>query len=667
MNKRIFVLSMLPLLLAGCGGGSTELVPTTADPERSFSYFVSKVDGTGVGGYFSSYDVHPSALYLTKDPYTYKQAVDTGSGLHLGDEVTNNIAFHFESATTGQEQNGFITNLNSGVDILEMDYAPETAQTMYKNGKLLDVTFYVENYMPNYLAYAKKYGLENLISVELSDGARHHLQVYSFMDNLFEYWDGYMYRRDWLLNYGREFDPETGRISEQTFKEAHPDWGFDQLGVWFDEIRFPSYYGLQYNGDGKSLGMGTLTYNEELYEYIRGEYTTYSQQRAQTLYGRLSTISRTYDTYYGQYPATISDWEWMMDICQIALSKMQATKGYPISLYQAGYIASGNLISSFGGYSAEWQKSLDGENVIFGSDKSSMKVYVDTMRQWYDNGWIDEGFQAHTDLLWRTDEATVRQGYVGMWLGMDDQLYSGMDMGAGGTKDCYVMGMPYPINDKYGDDENKFVMPTSFYCINREVNSIMISSNAKSKDLAALFTALDRTYEDEMSVQKGWGMTEEMLAASQPGVRAIYKDLGFPNGTVYYDKDADAYYRTDEALDVLIDDQYITCGKRIFGLEGFVPAKNQVPKDNVKQYLWNYSDADSYLTHAFFTQLNDTQYALYNDKVGQLRNTMSVAIPKFIKSQTSMDTWDDWYASLKSQLLIDSITKLLDNTYQKIK
>ncbi|MCR4562534.1 MAG: hypothetical protein K5694_04975, partial [Bacilli bacterium] len=645
-NKCILPL-MATATLVGCSSGAnTKLVPNTADPERTFSYFVHAVDGTGVGGYLDSYDTHPAVLYLTKDPFTYKQAVINGNDTTLGDEVTNKVALHFESATTGQEQNGFITNLNSGVDILEMDYAPETAQTMYKNNKLLDVTFYVENYMPNYLAYAKKYGYEDLISVTLDDGKKHYLQVYSYLDNVFEYWDGYMYRRDWILNYGNTFDPETGLFSDKTFKEANPSWGWGSDGTWNDEIIFPSYYGLQYTGDGQGLGMGTLTYNAELHDYMTNVYAPYSVDRANVMKSRISHLERTYDTYHGQYPATISDWEWMMDISQVALKKMGAPKGYPISLYQAGYNAAGNLVSSFGGYSAEWQKSLDEESIIFGSDQSCMKCYVDTMRQWYSNGWIDNEFQSHTELLWRTDEATVRQGYVGLWLGMDDQLFKGMDMGAGGTKDCYVLGMPYPINDKYGTDENKYVMPTSFYCINREVNSIMVSTAAKNKDLSALFMMLDRTFEEDMAVQKGWGMTKEMINASQPGVQEIYNKLGFPNGCAYYDSEKKAYYRTDEAQDILIDDQYITGGKRLFGLEGFVGAKNQVPKDNYKQYLWNYSDASSYLTHSFYTQLNDDQYDLYNKSVGQLRNNMSVAVPKFIKSQTDMSEWDGWYSSL---------------------
>lgn len=655
--------------------GSSTLKSNEADPARTFTYFVHVVDGTGVGGHYDAYDQNPGVLYLTKDPFTYKQAVKSGNTYTQGEEVTNNVALRFESAVATQEQNGFITNLNSGVDILEMDYAPETANTMYANGKLMDLTYWVENYMPNYLAYVDSIGFGDLAATRDSDGNKQYLQLYSYQNNTYEYYYGFQYRRDWVLKYGKTFDTQTGAIGTQTFQEAHPDWGWNEVDgsrVWSDDIIFPSYYGLQYTSDGAACGTGTLTFNQDLYDYMQGTYKSYSEQRAAQLEGELSHLERDYDTYRGQWPATISDWEWMLDIFQVAIKDLyNDERGYCMSLYQSGYIATGNLLSSFGGNGAEWQTNKDKSEVIFGADQSAFKTYVSTMNQWWNNGWIDKQFQTHSDLMWRTDENNVRQGYVGLYFGMDDQLFEGMDIGAGQTKDIYTLGMPYPINDKYGEAENQYVMPYTFYSMSHEVNSIMISKACEDsgKDLAALFTMLDKAYSPEMAAIKGWGMTQEMLEESQPGVAKLYEKLGFPNGVVEYDSEKQAYYRHTDAPDIPVDDQYIVGAKRLFGLEGFVANYNQTRKDDYKQYLWNFYDDTGYLTKSFYTQLNDAQYSLYNDKVGQLRNTLATDIPKFIKGGAngySMSEWDDWYSNLKSTLGLDNITRMLNSKYQTL-
>ncbi len=473
----------------------------------------------------------------------------------------------------------------------------------------------------------------------------------------------YQYRRHWLVEYGKVFNPETGEIGSQTFKEANPDWGWQTENgekKWVDGIIFPSYYGLQYND-------GQFVKDQQLYDYISGEYTTYSETRAREVETVLSHVERDFETYHGQWPATISDWEWMLDIFQRAVNEKFPDKGYAMALYQAGYVATGNLISSFGGTGGEWQKYDD--RIVLGSDSSAFKTYVQTMNSWYQKGWIDKDFQSHTDLLWRTDEENVRQGYVGLYFGMNDQLFDGMDLGIGHTQGIYTEGMPYPINDKYGADENKYVIPTTLYAANWETDSIMVSTNAEKngKDLAALFTMLDKAFTPEMAACKSWGLTSEMLAESQEGVQQLYKELGFPSGTSVYDPESKAYYRHEDALDIPIDDQYVVGARRMVGLEGAVLGKYQKTRDQYENYIFNFFPDKGFLTKSFYANLNDDQYQLYTDKLGQLRSSMTVDIPKFIKGEKNISDYDSWYSSLKSTLGLDNITRMLDNQYQKMK
>lgn len=225
-------------------------------------------------------------------------------------------------------------------------------------------------------------------------------------------------------------------------------------------------YGLKYTSDGSATGTGTFTFDQELYDYMHGEYVSYSEQRATELEeGAFSSLERDFTTYHGQWAATLSDWEWLLDVMQAARAGLGYTQGYPMSMYQSGYISTGNLVSSFGGSGVEWQTDETSENVVFGADGPAFKTYVETMNEWYANGWIDPNFQTNEELFWRSDENTVRQGYVGLYLGMNDQLFDGMDMGTPTTEGIYVEGMPYPINDKYGTPEQQYVKPYTFYCM----------------------------------------------------------------------------------------------------------------------------------------------------------------------------------------------------------
>ena len=120
-------MTAVTLVSAAACGGKVNITSNTADAERTFTYWIHTADGTGVGGAYESYDQNPGVLYLTKDPYTYKSAAGSNGSYTQGEEVTNNVALRFQAATTGQEQNSWITALGSGeVDILELDYASET-------------------------------------------------------------------------------------------------------------------------------------------------------------------------------------------------------------------------------------------------------------------------------------------------------------------------------------------------------------------------------------------------------------------------------------------------------------------------------------------------------------------------------------------------------------
>ena len=342
-----------------------------------------------------------------------------------------------------------------------------------------------------------------------------------------------------------------------------------------------------------------------------------------------------------------------------------------MSLYQYGFVNTGNLVSSFGGSGVEWQSNRDNTAVVFGADQPAFRTYVETMRDWYSNGWIDHNFQSHTDLFWRTDENNVRQGYVGIYYGMNDQLLDGMDMGTPTTDGICSKGMPYPVNDKYGSEEQQLVMPYTFYCLQPEVNSIMVTTDAErnGKDLAALFTFLDSMYTEEMSVVKGYGLTKEMLDTLPEGIHEIYEDVGYPDGTSVYIPDPEGgkgtYYRA-EGPALTTEQEYYTSPKRLFGYEAMMLSYSQMKTSQWEEYLWNFFEPTEYLTKSFYGQLTPDQYDIYYQKLGELRNALSVDIPRYIKGEKPLSDWDGWYSELKRTCQVDQITNMLNNVYREL-
>ena len=216
--------------------------------------------------------------------------------------------------------------------------------------------------MPNYMDFLDANPDLKATSTNFIDGENKFIQLRIYNYQVAEQWGGYMYRRDWIIQYGK--NPKDGTA-------------------------------------------------------FNGEYTLKNED------GSINTDSRNDNVVFpsgGSDPVTISDWEWMLDIFKTAITKQGIDDGYCMSLYYPGFNETGTLVSSFVGGSASWYK--DKENKIqYGLTGDDFKLYLQTMNQWYKNGWIDKAFPEHaTDSFYTIDDAKVRQGKVGLWYGLKSQL-----------------------------------------------------------------------------------------------------------------------------------------------------------------------------------------------------------------------------------------------------
>ncbi len=566
----------LPILLAGCSADDSGKGTT-------FDYWLAN----GIDSYYYS-DYRDSPVYT----YLLNKSWETSRG-----DVQ--IDFNFMIPPTGAQRDNFNTLLATGdyADILDLSFYTGTTLELYEEGILMDITEYVEQYMPNYLAWLDAHPNEKLVASNLVDGEKKYLTLYSVAD-VGKAWCGYMYRRDWILDYGTNPFDDTAFSGEysDTLDDGSPD-----PESWQDNIVFPSG---------------------------------------------------------GSDPVYISDWEWMFEIFDAARDAAGITDGYNISLYYPGYLATGDLVCSFGGGGATWYKNLEGE-IVFGPTDDQFQVYLQAMNTWYDNGWIDKAFSEHTsDMFFRYDEAKVRQGKVGMWIGLTSQLFSSMDTGDPLTEGIIVYPAPSPINDIYGGPEHQNKTPYTMYS-----NSILgpafgITDKAADKDLEALFRFFDYIYTDEGALA-GFFTAEQIAELNHP----IYERFGLEDGTFNEVQTADGVKLTP--VDAITEEGG-NLKLAVMGKRGLSRDPNSLTIEGSERWeamraVWiTYPDTGNLQT-AFIGQLSLENGKVYSKTNTVISEFLERSVPDFIKGNKDPYSDDDWQAFVNAanKYDIEQVTQML--------
>ena len=230
----------------------------------------------------------------------------------------------------------------------------------------------------------------------------------------------------------------------------------------------------------------------------------------------------------GTDPLYISDWEWMFEIFEKAQADLGITDSYCISMYYPGFTWSGGLCSSFGGGVPVWYADSDNK-VQFGGDSDQFRAYLQCLNTWYEKGWLDESFNERTsDIFYEIDGVSVRQGKVGMWVGIESQLGGRMDAGDEYTSGICSFGCAYPINDVYGTEECQNVVPDCLFNTSLTGIAYYITSAAAEKDIAAICSFFDYFYTEEGALMHTMGLNAQQAAEIDS---QFYKDWGLQDGS----------------------------------------------------------------------------------------------------------------------------------------
>ena len=390
--------------------------------------------------YYLDYDDNPIMKYWTAKEWD----VD-------GDKRT--ITIDFSTLPTGSEQDTMNTLMATGEysDVICMDYCTETAASLYDQGIALDLTEYVDQYMPNYKAWMEAHpeiadGMYNVV-----DGEQKILQLYQVGDTVRPPFTGWVYRRDWIVKYGT--NPETG----EAFTGGYTD---DSNSEWKDDVVFPS-------GGSDPIYISDWEWMFEIFEKAlkaEGISDGYAFQ-----------INYAGDDTMGDLTSTFIDGNsyYYLDedgVCQFGGES-------------DGYRAYIECLTDW--YEKGWVNQNFEENaqdVMFWKVDTPV-VYAGKAGMWYGA------------------RATLGNGLA---TGEDDY-----------TKGICTYAAPYPINDVYGDDDAKGNEPTSFYSYDILNSAFVVTDKAADKDIAALLTAIDYLYSDEGGLLMSRGFSKEQYEETQ--------------------------------------------------------------------------------------------------------------------------------------------------------
>ena len=602
-KKVIIVLCILMILLSlvavGCSN-SDGAGKGGVDKAHSYSWWIPIGEDSS---YYTSYNDNPGVQYILTKSYKDENGKDT------------KINIDFQVPATGSAKENMTTLISTGdyTDIMNVAMYSGSVIDLYEQGIALDITSYVEKYMPNYLKYLDANPEYKKTATNLVNGEKKYLQLYSYDNQLKDQWGGFLYRRDWIVKYGK--NPADGSAFSGEYTVKNDDGTYD-LNSWKDNVVFPSG---------------------------------------------------------GSDPIYISDWEWMLGIFQTALKEEGITDGYCMSLPYQGYFGTGDLVCAFGGGGPSWYKNKE-DKFVNGLASDDFRIYLQCMNTWYKKGWIDTAFPEHaTDIFYQIDDATVRQGKVGLWYGLSSQLIGKGDLGEGFSKGMIAYAARPPINDIYGTDAQKNKEPYTFYQQSMEGSPIIITDKASEKDMVALFNMLDYQFSDEVMLLHSMGLNKEQYEATQ---NEMYTKYGLTEGAYTDTVNAEGIHEV-EYVDVIKTNSELEGPARLlrpFGINGMPDGYKQVNHSETEAFRhslneWVALTNTGFILESFRSQLNPEDAAILSKTQTNIDEFASKSIPNFIQGTKDPSNDEDWNAFLKAMNKYnpDKVTQIYNKLVDQLK
>lgn len=611
---------------------------------------------------------------VSGDPFYYMDYEDNPVLKYISENVQfedsngemQNINFEFEiPASTEAARNNWDAKMQNP-ERLENVLDPTMAQIgeLYENDIIIDLTPYVTDpeIMPNLSAYleANPDMASLLTTIVMEDGE--YVQKYLGIPSIYAEVDdeqqsfGFNYRRDWLLKYGTQ-----------------PDYYYSPMGAIDGEE--PVKQGENSDG-GQPFEGGHFTVNNDGTE--RNDPVSLNTDLPEGANGLSWEDDLLFPSGF-KTPVYISDWQWMFEIYEVAMAEEGIEDSYMISQFYPGYNANGDLVSGFGGGGVLWYKEeVDGKTVAkFGATETGFRAYLECMRNWYEEGWLDNSFNSNTSAFYEIDNADVGHGLIPMWMGGSDRIGTRMVSDVEGfehTQGAIVSLCAMPINDipSYdgnpstddysvqateeeaeeaigGGDGSEYMLqiPTCLYQSERAAGGIAITKKtAEEKDLILLLRFFDYLFSEEGSKLITLGLSAEQAADSE-----MYLTNGLSGGA-YTDNGDGTYTYVKSIEEGIADIRTAMTGLRLPGLKCNNVIRYTYPETyQYERAQWTKYEATGFVQGLIGNQRTTEETELIEDvRLNLESNYMYRNVYKFITGEWGLDnaSWISYCSSIAS-------------------
>lgn len=335
----------------------------------------------------------------------------------------------------------------------------------------------------------------------------------------------------------------------------------------------------------------------------------------------------------GSDPVYISDWEWMFDIFDKAMTDLGIADGYCYAPYYLGYMATGDLASAFGGGGCcYWYRNTDNE-AVFGPSGNDFRAYLQCLNTWYEKGWVDSAFAEHNqDMFYSVDPAKVFSGKVGLWQGLMSTLGTQIDAGDAYTSGAVVYCCRQPMNDIYGDASSQNVEPYTFLTYSKVLGSVGLTTKMSEEETIAFLEFTDFLFSDE-GAHLALGLNKQQYESCKD---EFYTKNGLTEG---------AYKETDGTITLNVSSSdplslAMTMNRVVSRLA--LPVDKQYDS-YVSQAVgqWGYYEAAPAL---FSASLTNAMSSEESSEVSNIRNNVDQFMIRSVSSMImgkGYDVWDD--------------------------
>lgn len=603
---------MLVGLLAGCGnnssvsavisGSQASEATSQAVGDSNFTYFL----GTGEdSSYYDSYEKNPTLNWLMN----YNTWGPSKSKVNVS----------FQIPATGQTGNVLTTMMGTGdyTDIIDWSYGGSigTITDMYNNGVAMDITDYVDKYMPNYKAWLTAHPDYEKLCTNMIDGKRRNLSIWGVNDTNSP-WGGYCYRRDWIAKYGT--NPKTGVAFTG---------GYDANKVWSDDVVFPS---------GKSDPL-TISDWEWMFDIFQKAIKTLGIQNGYCFqipyygYGDFTSAFNTGSGFYLDLNTKKFNFGGASD-------NMREYLKLANKWYKAGYVD-----TKFAEHTTDMFYAID-----------STKVHQGRVGMW-------SGLAANLNDMMDISEGKENN---------DSNGY---------TNGICVYGAREPINDKYGTADMQNVDPYSFYRIGLTVSGTLISTKAKDKNLASMLSMFDYLYSDEGTMLCTAGLSKEQYEQTKDAAYTKFgltegaydyvdsKGQAWVEGTSTGDKLWEFNNKvnlSDDVRNAMKDNR--TIGRRLGAYNKSYTTRPAVYMHGINE--WSEYESNFNIDSTVTSSLSSDDSKTYSSKNTTLSDLMNQYYPHFIIGDRDVNSDSVWsgFKTLLNKYKPDTVVTILQNAYDNL-